>query len=380
MRVQDVGPPDADVMLIGEAPGADEERAGRPFVGAAGRMLKQMLTHSGIDYNRCYVTNIMDVRPPGNKFKYFYEGKLPTKQLEDAWQRLQSKVEAVRPKVVIPLGAEPLKALCNKTGIVNWRGTWLSFRGINVLPTYHPSYILRVYGDHPIVELDLQKAVQQQPAEEPQMVLAPTLERVLGCLNYDDNRLAGQRIAFDIETIGKHVRCIGIAYRSVMTGKPAAISIPFIKFASSDLAKPAVGSSVVKLHPSSGQAGSYWTASEEEAVLDAIDKLFRSGIEVVGQNSICFDAPLIGDEFGLTISNHYMDTMHAWHCLYPEFPMGLSFLCSVLTNYPNYWTEVDHSNDMQEWKYNAMDCVVTLVASEKIEKELKETAVCGSAR
>lgn len=381
MRVQDVGPIDADVMLIGEAPGETEERKGTPFRGRAGDMLKQMLSHAGIDYNRCYVTNIMDTRPPGNSFKYFYSGRQPTKQLEDAWQRLRDKVEAIKPKVVIPLGKEPLKALCNKNSIGDWRGTWLSFRGINVLPTYHPSYILRVYGEHPIVELDLKKAVSQKPAEEPEIILQPSIGTALSWLA-DNARTRDTsaaicnrgRVSFDIETIGKHTRCIAIATKN-LDKHIHAICIPFIKFASSDMAKPVTGSSIVKMQSSSGLAGSYWTANEEVAVLDSIDKLFRSGIQVVGQNSISFDAPLIRQEFGLTIENHYLDTMHAWHVLYPELPKSLSFLCSVLTNYRNYWTEKDTNNDMQEWKYNAMDATVTLEASYPIEKELKEIEV-----
>jgi len=369
VRCRDVGPPDAKIVLIGEAPGVEEERAGIPFVGKAGGLLKQMLSHSGIDYNQCFVTNVMDVRPPGNKFKYFYDGKMPSNDLEVGWDRLRDKVSRVKPDVIIPLGAEPLKALCNKSGIGNWRGTWLSFRGINVLPTYHPSYVLRVYKDHPIVEMDLVKAVTRKPAEEPRLLLSPTVDDVLLWLGPASTY---GRVSFDIETVGKHVRSLAIAKNGPYSTQ--AICVPFIKFQSSELA-PAVGSRIVKL-AGSGQAGSYWTAREEVAVLDAIDKLFMSGIEVVGQNSICFDEPLLRAEFGLGIASHYLDTMHAWHCLYPEFPMSLSFLCSVLTDYPNYWTEKDTSNDLSEWRYNCMDAVVTLDISYDIEKELKETVVC----
>lgn len=377
MRCRDVGPPDAKIVLIGEAPGAEEERAGIPFVGAAGLILKQMLSHSGIDYNQCYVTNVMDVRPPGNQFKYFYDGKTPSRELEAGWTKLRSKVEAIKPDVIIPLGKEPLKAICNKDGIVDWRGTWLSFRGINVLPTYHPSYVLRVYKDHPIVEMDFTKAITRKPAEEPAMILRPTVEYVI---NWIDIALNIDRISFDIETVGKHIRCLAIASKpqECICGQigcmAAVICIPFIKFPSSELMKPAIGSKIVRLS-GSGNAGSYWTPAEELAVLDAISKLFMSGIEVVGQNSICFDEPLLRAEFGLSIKNHYLDTMHAFHCLYPEFPMSLNFLTSIYTDYPNYWSEKDTNNDMSEWKYNCMDAIVTLDVSYDIEKELNEVTV-----
>ncbi len=371
MRCRDMGPPDARVVLIGEAPGEEEERDGIPFVGPAGKMLKQMLSHAGINYSQCYVTNIMDVRPPGNKFKYFYDGKMPSRELEEGWMRLRNKVEAIRPDVIIPLGAEPLKALCNKNGIVDWRGTWLSFRGINVLPTYHPSYVCRIYKDHPIVEMDFIKAVTRKPAGEPPLMkLQPNLHDVLEWMNMISR---AERIAFDIETVGKHIRCLALAARYEGLGAP--ICIPFIKFPSSELMKPAIGSKIVRLS-GSGQAGSYWTPAEEVAVLDAISKLFMSGIEVVGQNSICFDEPLLRYEFGLSIKNHYFDTMHAFHCLYPEFPMSLNFLTSIYTDYPNYWSEKDTNNDLSEWKYNCYDAIVTLDVSYKIEDELREVTVC----
>lgn len=374
MRCRDIGPPDAKIVLIGEAPGEEEERAGIPFVGAAGSMLKQMLSHSGINYNQCYVTNVMDVRPPGNKFRYFYDGKIPSRELEAGWDKLRNKVEAIKPDVIIPLGKEPLKALCNKDGIVDWRGTWLSFRGINVLPTYHPSYVCRIYKDHPIVEMDLLKAVTRKPAESPSVVLQPDFNQAYTFLR--SLYRFTNRASFDIETVGMHVRCMAFAGRSAGGDctTTQAICIPFIKFPSSELMRPAIGSKIVKLS-GSGQAGSYWTASEEVAVLDAISKLFMSGIEVVGQNSICFDEPLLKYEFGLSIKNHYMDTMHAFHCLYPEFPMSLNFLTSIYTDYPNYWSEKDTNNDLSEWKYNCMDSIVTLDVSYDIEKELKEVTV-----
>jgi len=366
MLVQDTGPRDAKIMLVGEAPGEEEERIGKPFVGAAGKMLRQMLSHVGIDYNSCYVTNVMNVRPPGNNFRYFYNGKLPSRELERGWQQLQNKVASIRPDVTILLGNEPLKALCNKSGISNWRGTWLSFRGINVLPTYHPSYVLRQYGDHPIVELDLMKAATQKPAAEPTFILQPTLKQTIDWLSTALD--SDSRIGFDIETIGKHVRCLGLS------SNRSTICIPFIKFPSSDLVSPS-SSTIVQVSGISGHSSSYWSASEEIAIIDAIDKLFRSGIEIVGQNSISFDAPLLAEEFGLTIANHYIDTMHLWHCLYPELPMSLSFLCSVLTNYPNYWTEMDSTNDKSLWRYNCFDALVTLEISYKLEKEAKETKV-----
>ena len=365
MIVRDLGPPDAKIMLVGEAPGAEEEKHGVPFCGPAGAMLKQMLSHSGINFNDCYVTNVVNSRPPNNDFKYFYNTKL----LEDSIQQLRNKIEAIKPSVVIPLGAEPLAAICNKYKISNWRGTWLSFRGINVLPTYHPSYILQVYGDHVIVELDFKKALTQKPADEPSMLIAPTLQQSLDWIVGVQSSCS--RIAFDIETVGKHTRCI--AFASDNTAVQRSLCIPFIKFASSNLST--VGGTMVTMSGSS-QPGSYWSSSDEVIVIDAISNLFSDKrIQFVGHNSISFDEPILQDEFGLSIQNHYIDTMHAFHCLYSELPKGLDFLCSILTNYPNYWTEKDSNNDSSEWKYNCYDAIVTLDCSFIIEKELGDINV-----
>ncbi len=368
MICKDIGPPDAKIILIGEAPGANEDRTGIPFSGGAGALLKQMLSHVGISFKDCFVTNIMNVRPPSNKFEYFYEGKLPGASLETAIIKLRDKIENIRPQVIIPLGNEALKAVCNKDKITSYRGTWLSFRDIPVLPTYHPAYVLRQYQSHVVVEMDLAKAVSGKIKPMPQMILQPTAHDVLNWIETvwlvnNKRSVVRNRISYDIETVGKHVRCIAFA-----DGVHRPICIPFIRFKSSGLAK--VGSTRVMLSTSES-AGSYWSVQDEVRVIDAIQRLFDSGIEIVGQNSICFDAPLLQDEFGICIKEHYMDTMHAWHCLYSELPMGLSFLCSVLTDYANYWTGKVTSDDMSEWKYNVMDAVVTLEVSYKIDSELK---------
>jgi len=355
MICKDIGPPDAKVMLIGEAPGEHEERTGIPFVGSSGKLLKQMLSHSGIRYQDCFVTNVI---------RYFYNSGMPSKALEDAIHVLRGKIESIHPQVVIPLGNEPLKAVCNKTPISAYRGTWLSYRGINVLPTYHPSYIMRVYQDHPIVELDLKKAVCNKPKPLPKPILSPSVEQVAKWI--DKVIRLNKRVAFDLETVEKTIRCVGLAAKD-----EAPICIPFISFASSQMTS--VGDSVVKIGSNrSSDLSNYWTANEEVEVVTLLNKMFRS-VSIVGHNSVMFDAPLLHRNFKIVIKNHFMDTMNAWHCLYSELPNSLSFLTSVLTDYPNYWTGKDTADDISEWNYNSADAQVTLDVSFIIERELKET-------
>lgn len=377
MLVSDVGPRDAKIMLIGEAPGAYEERAGVPFVGQAGKILKRMLAHSGISYQKCYITNVVNTRPPGNRFNHFYQDKgrkIPSPRLEEFWRKLADKVTALRPNIVIPLGAEALRALTNERKISAWRGTVLMFNNIKVLPTYHPSAVLRQYNFHPIVEMDLAKANAESLSpvwDEPEVdiTIKPTIMQVLDWFLFAS---VVKEVAFDIETIGRHVRSIAFARHGDRC--PEAICIPFIKLNQSPMV--AVDKGIIKIEPDTPEPTSYWSTDNEIIVLNAIAALFNNkNIEKIGQNSIAFDAPVLKAEFGLRIANHGFDTMHAWHTLYPEFPKSLNFLCSALTNYQNYWTHKDTSVDESEWFYNCYDAIVTLDVAKKIKKELKDAIV-----
>ncbi len=269
------------------------------------------------------------------------------------------------------MGAEALRALTNEIGIKTWRGCPMYFKGIPVIPTYHPRYIISQYSDHPIVELDFAKALRFSNHDviipKPNILLFPTLEQTIKWIDeYGD---AFPQATFDIETIGKHIRCIGLARGSIHS--PEAIVIPFIKMANS--APISIKNGILRVTMQTPGATSYWTRDEEVIVLEALAKLFADKtIAKVGQNSIAFDAPVLADEFGFHINNHAMDTMHAWHVLYPEFPKSLNFLCSVKTDYSNYWSNKETNIDESEHHYCAMDSIVTQEASYKIRDELRD--------
>lgn len=375
MLVEDIGPPDAKILICGEAPGREEETKGEPFCGPSGKLLKQMLSHSGIEYHKCYVTNIANERPPSNQFAHFYEAKnrkVPSRRLSAFWTILREKIEAIKPNIVIALGAEPLRAITNERGVDTWRGTLLSYKGTKVICTYHPAAVLRNYGFHPIAEMDFAKAKRKSEYSEnravpPAILIEPTKEHVLSWLN---DMVGQDRVAFDIETIGKNVRCIAIAKGS--GDAINAICIPFIKFKSSSMVAPDKGNRIIRIGTHSPYASSYWSVKDEVEILDKISELLQNkAIQKVGQNSIAFDAPLLFDELGLEVENHFIDTMHSWHVLYPELPMSLNFLVSILTDYPNYWTRKRTDDDRSEWTYNAMDAAATLVISYRIEDELR---------
>ena len=132
----------ARVMFIGEGPGEDEDRQGIPFVGRAGQLLTRMIHAMGLDRTAqdaehgCYIANIVKCRPPANRNPEPEEGSacLPY---------LKRQIELVKPEAIILLGAVPLNFLMNRRGITAARGKWLDYKGIPVMPTFHPAYLLR---------------------------------------------------------------------------------------------------------------------------------------------------------------------------------------------------------------------------------------------
>ena len=140
--VMDDGFRQARVMFIGEGPGEDEDKQGVPFVGRAGQLLTRMILAMGLDRTArdaergCYIANIVKCRPPGNRNPEPEEGSacLPY---------LHRQIELVKPEAIILLGAVPLNFLMNRRGITSARGKWLEYKGIPVMPTFHPAYLLR---------------------------------------------------------------------------------------------------------------------------------------------------------------------------------------------------------------------------------------------
>jgi uracil-DNA glycosylase family 4 len=134
-----VGSARAGLMFIGEGPGADEDAQGEPFVGRAGKKLDEMIKAIGLERQEVYIANIVKCRPPGNRDPEKDEIATCVKYLYD-------QIDAIRPKVIVTLGSPSTKTLLNtKIGITKIRGEWQDFRGIAVMPTFHPAYLLRAY-------------------------------------------------------------------------------------------------------------------------------------------------------------------------------------------------------------------------------------------
>jgi uracil-DNA glycosylase len=149
------GNPESKIMLIGEAPGADEDREGLPFVGASGKLLDQMLACIGLTRANYYITNIIPWRPPGNRN--------PTQEeIEMCMPFVERHIELIQPKVIVMIGGVAAKSILNvTTGITGIRGHWHGYKTTSMTDTlqayaiYHPSYLLRSPGQKRIAWHDL---------------------------------------------------------------------------------------------------------------------------------------------------------------------------------------------------------------------------------
>ena len=140
-----VGSIDAELMFIGEAPGAEEDEQAEPFVGRAGQLLTKIIQTMGLSREQVYIANILKCRPdtPGQD----YGNRPPTpEEMERCLPYLHAQIDLIKPKAIVALGATAVDGLFGKVpglGITKLRGKWREYRGIPVMPTYHPSYLLR---------------------------------------------------------------------------------------------------------------------------------------------------------------------------------------------------------------------------------------------
>lgn len=138
-----VGDPNARILFVGEAPGADEDRAGEPFVGRAGELLTRIITAMGLSRETVFIANILKCRPDmppgisGNR-------KPRPDEMATCAPWLQAQIDLIQPEAMVALGSTAVEGLLGgPVGITKLRGKWQSYRGIPLMPTYHPAYLLR---------------------------------------------------------------------------------------------------------------------------------------------------------------------------------------------------------------------------------------------
>lgn len=207
------GPIPARIIIVGEAPGAEEERTGSPFMGASGNELTKMLQEAGINRNECFITNVIRIRPPGNDLSSFIafkkkditpnhtfiRGKHVLRCVDEGVNLLKKEILAVNPNIIIALGNCALWALTEKWGITEWRGSVLAsnlvFRddgtAYKILAAYHPAAVLRQWSWRPILVHDLRRAARESKLgslERPQyaFTIRPNMQTLFGSVEHSE--------------------------------------------------------------------------------------------------------------------------------------------------------------------------------------------------
>lgn len=323
-------------MVVGEAPGADEEREGRPFVGVSGMELNKMLGEAGITRSECFVTNVARERPLNNDIDNFIakskkaitkehsllKGKYVKRQILEGHALLRAEIEMVKPNIIVALGNTPLWSLTGLWGITKWRGSMLFVDGgtRKVIPTYHPAAILRQWDWRAVAVNDLRRAAkfrsgESYPSPNWRFIIRPSYDEARGKLEFLLNEAdkGPLEISFDLETKLGHIDCAGFAW-----SLQEAICIPFWN--------------------------DYWTAEEEAQIVWRIYKLLtHPNCRVIGQN-LLYDSQYTYRHWHF-IPRIRQDTMVSWHVAFAGLPKRLDFQASMLNDYYCQWKP-----DRTAWK------------------------------
>jgi DNA polymerase len=150
----------AALMFIGEGPGEEEDLQGLPFVGAAGQLLNSLLSKLGLRREEVYIANVVKCRPPGNR-------EPESDEAEQCLPFLRKQIEAIRPKVIVTLGRVATQGLLSTPApLTRLRGQWQKYGKIKVMPTFHPSYLLRFPKERHKTWDDMQQVMEYLAAHE----------------------------------------------------------------------------------------------------------------------------------------------------------------------------------------------------------------------
>lgn len=370
-RVEGYGALEPQLMIIGEAPGKNEDEQGKPFVGPTGQMLNEYLFKAGINRNDCYLTNVVKYRPPMNDFSKLH---LIGVDIEESTKELwENEIKRLKPNCILAVGDKALQAVCDLEGILNYRGSILRARdGVTkCVPTIHPAALFsRVEGENQeskggldwtwtkLIEADIIRAGEESKTRTIEL---PPRDLTIAHSSLDVHRFFRSyekldRAAMDIESINCIPVCIGWAFN-----RHHAISIPLLR-----------------------SIGKHQLTDMGDNEMDEIWRLVYQKLRTVG---------LIGhnlkyDEFKLTLAGFgdrryrtmrvVSDTLIKTRVIFPEMPQKrLCDVSSIWTREPFYKDEgkefkLGKSKIEQLLLYNAKDCAVEKEVDEEQEKDLIE--------
>lgn len=353
----------SNVVVLGEAPGADEDREGLPFVGYSGQLLETMLLEVGFEPDGIWYTNPFKARPPDNDIKRLSELGVPINIFTD---QFFEELRAYKPTIIIALGKTVTRLLCpetipkaykgkdqeDKEGFGSWRGSLLTSRFLDwphyVIPMYHPAFILRNYAERETCVFILSRALEEFTYYRGNGILRPLPARDLivnppfkDCFNFLRRCIASpSHISIDIELLRRKV--------------PYTISFA--------------------INPLEAISLSFWSYQPSELVTlwRQMDEIFKTKRQI-GQNYTQFDAHwlrALGFQVNLSLAD---DTLIRHHVLWPGLRHKLEFQTMQYTRQPFYkwegrgWTPKDPIEQLM--RYNCLDTCITYEIFNGQEKE-----------
>lgn len=347
MIVNTEGPMDAKIMIVGEAPGEEEDKTGRPFQGYAGKTLDNLLAQAGIARYQCLVTNVARERPPANKISYFFEDKkctIPKPRLIGWIARLKEEIDLYKPNIIIALGATALWALTGEKKISDFRGYILPCTlspGRKVLATYHPQAVNYEWKLYFQTVLDLRKALRHSnfseiPPSKQTFIPNADIKQFIAYMEECMAHPEWEFLSVDVETIqpGSHIEELGISH------------------------DPNFGMSIFLLKGRSPAL----PEKDELLLWQTFARLVKMK-KIVMQNG-AYDIGVLWYNQHILIENLWMDTLIAAHVCWPELPRDLGFLGSICLDVPPW------KNSSKSEIYNPADAANTLGIAFVLDQEI----------
>ena len=344
------------IAFIGEAPGADEDASGHPFVGSAGKELDRVLAKAGIHRHNAYLLNLINCRPPNNDLGS-PEGQEALVCCKPGFEEEMAALYKLGVRTIVPLGAHPTSALGIEGSVHKVRGSVYEVGNSWAVPTFHPSYIIRgQWAEEPTMIADVEKAVgiatngYTPPKED--FLLFPTVRDIEARTR--DLLRTRQLIGVDIETTGLHYWNSEIFVMALALSGEEAFSIPFY---------------------SQGFVP-YWKNGDLHAVQNCVSDLMKK-CPTMFQNAP-FDVSHL-DHHGFHVGNITHDVLLVHHAIHPELPHNLGYIVSIYGATP-FWKDIKlrfpvmrQTPDVDLRTYNARDAVVLHQVLGPLLDDLKET-------
>lgn len=368
-----VGPRTAKIVFVGEAPGANEERAKVPFVGFSGQLFRETLAKVGINERDVFITNVCHYRPPNNEISKWIPKKKkvfqPNELVLEGIRELYKDLAEIKPNIIVPLGNWAMWALTGLQTISRRRGSiypvqpnvglfqqlltsgtdeflthFAEIQGRKVIPTLHPAAVGREWNLKPIFDFDMKRIAgdslfPELRLPERKIILDPWEPMANSLL---PQILNAKLLACDIEVVSNRMYCIAFAWE-----RDKCLVL---------------------------KADKPWKQAYIRHVLESnVPKAFQNGV---------FDVSFLRMKEDIVVENYAYDTMFAQHAAYPEFRIGLDFQTSMYTREPYYKDEGKHwdpseTADVKRFMmYNGKDSCVTLeIAEEQERDELNDPGV-----